>query len=276
LAVTRDTSHNQYVLAAVTGTDTTAGMWRMTNGQSSSWTQVDSTIGTASQNSAHMPFAVLPGSPYVYVLDRGAGLFRGANYGQSWTRILSFNTKSDTRTGFLALNPAVADELWLAKTDGLFKISGASTFNNGTPTSVPLPGGVLPGAVAIAPDGTVYCIGLGAAAPSSPDTVLLRSVDRGNSWQDVSGPGPGIAANVSRPQDMAIASDGRIYISNDANIVAQGYPAAGWTVQGGDLHLGADEHTGAATQMVASTAPVTATGQITSGTWLMVIVALKT
>jgi hypothetical protein len=40
--------------------------------------------------------------------------------------------------------------------------------------------------------------------------------------------------------------------------------------------VGADEHTGAATQMVASTAPVTATGQITSGTWLMVIVALKT
>jgi hypothetical protein len=275
LAVTRDASANQYVLAAVTGSAANgAGMWQMVNG--GGWTRMDQVIGTANQSTSYMPVAVLPGSPYVYVLDRGAGkIFRAANYGNNngpWDTPWSFpSTNSDSRTGFLALNPAVANELWVANLQGLYKISGA---NSGQYNPSPINGVTSPGAIAFTPDGTVYCLELGSSG--SPDTVLLRSVDGGNSWQNVSGPGPGVAANASRPQDMAIGPDRRIYIANGANIVTQGFPAAGWTAQGGDLHTGPDEHTGAATQVVASTAPVTATGAITSGNWLMIVVALET
>jgi hypothetical protein len=236
-----------------------------------------------------MPIALLPGSPYIFVLDRGAGtVFRANNYGNNnnngtpWDQIWTFaSTNGDPTTGFLALNPnpaaGNAPELWVSNTQGLYKISGANsgTVAGGQLTPVPVSGVTHPGAIAFTPDGTVYCINAASSA-TNPDTQLLRSVDGGTSWQDVSGPGPGVAANASRPLNMAIGPDGRIYIANEANIVAQGFPAAGWTAQGGDLHMGANEHTGAATQVMATTAPVTATGTITSGSWLMIAVALKT
>jgi hypothetical protein len=60
-------------------------------------------------------------------------------------------------------------------------------------------------------------------------------------------------------------------------VLAYGTPGAGWTErQGGDLQVPPNQHAAAATQVVTSIAPVTATGTITSGTWLMCVVALKT
>jgi hypothetical protein len=275
LTVLRDdaTPSNQYVLAGVEA----SGVYLMKNG--AAWTRVSSIVGTAKQYTEFMPFASLYGSTYsqyVYALDRDSGVYRGSDYGQTWTSapIYACDTNSDSRTGFLALNPAVDDELWVSDLSGLFKIGGASTFDNGTPTPVSLPDKMLPGAVAFAADGTVYCLGLGSA--SHPNTVLFRSVNGGADWADVGGPGPGIAANASQPGNMVIAPNGLIYVGSGGDIVAYGNPAAGWQPQGGDLHTGTGGHTSAASQVVSATAPVTATGQITAGDWLMLVVALQT
>jgi hypothetical protein len=140
-----------------------------------------------------------------------------------------------------------------------------------------LPTGTIPGAIAFTPDGVVYIISLGGpTSPLGPNTGLLRSPDGGETWVDVTGPAPGLAANVSDPRDMTIDPTGRIYIASDANIIAQGYPGAGWSMLGaGALHSPPAEYSSVASQVVASTGPVTATGQITSGQWLMLLTAFE-
>jgi hypothetical protein len=281
LAAVKDSSTStQYVLAAVE----TAGLFVMRNGV---WdtAPASTVIAKNPQSTAYVPFTTLPGYANVYVLDRTVGVFRGTGFGTSWSSssIFPCNTNSDSRTGYLALNPNSAvtgsDELWVSTIGALYKMTKANT----TPSSnliTPKTGqGTVaftnPGALAFTPDGTLYCVALGTSG--NPNTELWRSTDAGTTWENVSGPGNGVAANASSPQNMAISADGLVYIGSGGNVLAYGSPAAGWTDQSGDLQIPpADQHAGTASQVVTSSAPVTATGTITSGAWLMCVVALKT
>jgi len=143
---------------------------------------------------------------------------------QSWSSIYSCGQVTDARSGFIALNPqssGTGDELWVSTPSGLTKIVYANT--TPSPAPVALPTGTIPGAIAFTPDGVVYIISLGGpTSPLGPNTGLLRSPDGGETWVDVTGPAPGLAANVSDPRDMTIDPTGRIYIASDANIIAQG------------------------------------------------------
>jgi hypothetical protein len=286
LAAVKDSSTSiQYVLAAVE----TVGLFVMRNGV---WDKAPAStvIAHNTQSTTYVPFATLPGYANAYALDRTVGVFRGTGFGTSWTAspIFSCNTNSDSRTGFLALNPnstqpGNTDELWVSTIGQLYKITNANGANGGSPNPIPITpktasGGTAfsnPGALAFTPDGTLYCIALGSS--SNPNTQLWRSTDGGTTWENVSGPGTALATNASSPQNMAISPDGVVYIASGGNVLAYGTPAAGWTErQGGDLQVPPNQHAGAATQVVTSIAPVTATGTITSGTWLMCVVALKT
>jgi hypothetical protein len=290
VAVARDnsSSSNQYVLAAVqdsTGNDN--GIWLMKNG--GNWSHIKSTtgrsgIGYKSQSTSYIPFAVPtvamnPSSApnCAYVLDRQTGrVWRGAPSGsalfQTWTVIwdtgISF---PDGTSGFLALNPkptGTGDELWVSTPSGPYKVTQANQTTTGTPTVVSLPGGLAAGGVAFASDGTLYCLGL-----DSPNTILFSLSNGETAWYQVGG--PGVAANASFPNQIAVSASGIVYISNSANVVAWGYPSAGWT-ELGLQNPGDDQYAAAATQVVTSDGLVTASGSITSGKWLMLVAGLDT
>lgn len=302
LAVVRDTAAlgaNQYLLAAVAG----SGLWLMVNG--GSWVNVTSgqKVLATVEGTPYCAFAVpagpldpsVPGSSCVYFLDRGNGkVWRGAATAdagtslQTWTEIWSYGQPiNDTSTGYLCLNPAGNDELWVTTPTRLVKIKHASQHvAGGAVTTVTLPPApnpagqsspypVYPGGIAMTYTSgvtTVYCVGLPSA--SSPSTQLFRSTNDGTSWQSVGG--PGVAACAANPGDMAVSPDGRIYISSDGNVVACGYPASGPAALGATLHTGANEYTAVAGQRLSSPAPVTATGAITSASWIMLAAVLDT
>jgi hypothetical protein len=292
LAVARDLSGNQYVIAAVdskNGPSTAGGIWLLSGG---SWSNPITGLFGSEDGTPYQPITIpaspldpaTPGNSCVYVLDLGTGyLYRSAVTSllstslQTWTKIWSYSGGAigDHRTGYLALNPTKLDELWISTPTALYQIENASEFTpDGTPTTISsFP--ASPGAIAIAPGGsygTVYCIGVGEAG--SPNTQLFASTDDGSTWDSVGG--PGVAANASYPGNMVVSPDGRIYIAGLGNIVAYGYPSAGVTPLGETLHAGSDQYTAVAGQMVTTSAPVTISGSITNGAWIMLVAAFET
>ncbi len=239
-----------FLLAIIEGTSGTAGsggMYRYSgysisadgtiNKTGGTWVRVSSAIGTSGNgsqtdipNGPRDPIIADPNNAGVYYcFDQNAGIFRSTNYGQAWSHIWTI-VANDTRTGFIACNPAVSGELWVsywtsnATPGGLFKISNANTIssvNVGTNTSK-ITGIAFPGAVCFAPNGDVYCLSLPGSSPLSPNTMLVSSQDGGNTWFQADD--GSLAAICSYPTNMAYASNGRIYVGSDANVVGYGYP----------------------------------------------------
>jgi hypothetical protein len=211
VAVGRDGSNNRYVLAAVWAN----GLWRQSNG---TWTQVSSVIAADTQTTEFLPFATLSGSNYVYALDRHSGVYRSADYGVTWTLIWSFNTDT-AGMGYIALNPLVANELWVSSSTGLYQLPGANSGTVGsgitanTITTIP-----NPGAIAFDSAGNIYCISLPTA---SGPTLLMRSIDGGVTWESIGD--YVVQGAASRPNSLAVSSNGRIYIGTLSNGMIVGY-----------------------------------------------------
>lgn len=206
LAVGRDASNNRVLLAAVQEN----GLWRKVGG--GDWSRVSTTICGGSQTSRATWFAWAQGSQYVYVFDRASGIYRSGDYGATWTQL--WNITSDVgRTGFIALNPAAANELWVSTEDDLYKLSNANSGTVGSGlTATTISGVDRPSALAIDASGTVFCISLPDGSNSSR---LMRSADGGSNWQDVSD--QSFKAMTNRPADMTISPTGRIYVASLAN-----------------------------------------------------------
>jgi hypothetical protein len=215
LAVGRDKANTQLVLAAVMG----SGIWR--KGEAG-WEHVDSTIATTYAFPTSFSFALLPGSSNVYAFDRWQGIFRSTDYGKSWTPIWgAARGDTDERTGFVALNPAVPDELWVSAESGLYKIAGANVGTVGAGLIAKQISAVAsPGGLAIAPSGVVYVITLPGAA--QPDTGMLKSDDGGATWSTCAD--DSLAACASRPGAMHMAANGQLYIASDATVACHGRP----------------------------------------------------
>jgi hypothetical protein len=213
LTAGRDASKAPFLVAAVASN----GLWRyQPNKATNKWTRVDTTIAADYHGPAGFSFARQAGTPYVYAFDRFSGVFRSSDYGQSWSPLWSGARASDERTGFIALNPAKANELWISTDAGLYMIANAAA--GGTPSLVS--GVAHPGGIAVSSSGVVYAVTLPDAA--QPDTGLVKSSDRGLTWNPAAN--SSLAACASRPGVMHIATDGQLYINNDANVTCHGYP----------------------------------------------------
>ncbi len=210
VAIIRDGSNNAVVLTAVEQD----GLWRKVSG---SWTKVDSTILTTAQTSRSARFAWAPGSPYVYIFDRASGIYRSANYGVSWMLIWSI-TSDIGKTGFIVLNPAIPNQLWVSLNAGLYRLDSAHTGTVGSGiTAASVTGVTKPGALTFSSEGVLFCVDL----PSSSNQLkLLKSVDVGVTWQDVSdGTFKDMANRVS---DIGLSPAGRMYVATLCNGVLMG------------------------------------------------------
>lgn len=241
---------NPFLLALIEGTAGVAGsggMYRYSgysinsngtvNVTGGSWDRVSSAIGVSGggtqtdiPNGPRAPIIADPNNAGVYYcFDQLAGLFRSTDYGVTWTHLWTI-AANDPRTGFIACNPAVSGELWVcywtstSTPGGLFKVSNANTISSvsvGVNTSQ-IVGIAMPGAICFAPNGDAFCLSLAGSAPLSPNTVLVSSLDGGNTWFQADD--GSLAAICSYPTNMAYASNGRIYVGSDANIIGYGYP----------------------------------------------------
>ncbi|EDK72599.1 glycosyl hydrolase, BNR repeat-containing protein [candidate division TM7 genomosp. GTL1] len=158
------------------------------------------------------------GSEYIYALDKASGVYRSNDYGANWTQIWATTTDVG-KTGFIAQNPNVPTELWVSKSDGLYKLSNVQSGTVGSGiTSAQITGVTTPGALVVTSDGTLYCIDLPTA---SAPVKLMRSTDGGVSWQDVSD--EAFKAMATRPAQLAVNQNGRLYVSTLQNGSLIGY-----------------------------------------------------
>jgi hypothetical protein len=176
----------RFVLAVAQG----QGIYRWTGG--SQWSKTTTTDhsapGVAGGLSARVPtcpFASDATPGVIYCFDKPTGLYCSLDHGQTWTQVWNKTTR-DNRTGWLAANPAVAGELWVATDTGLFKLTNASGGTvAGKQVGVTAIGGVFSAGasgIAYAPGGALYAIGLGGASPAPPVTTLYVSNDDGGTW----------------------------------------------------------------------------------------------
>ena len=120
----RNASGNRFVVAVAQG----AGMYRWDGTNWTLCTENDAAPLPGSGGAVGQHVSIVNGNSaaYLYCFDRKQGLYRSADYGQSWTQIWTVTT-GDTRTGWLAVNPAVNGELWVSTDTNLFKLSGVGS-----------------------------------------------------------------------------------------------------------------------------------------------------
>lgn len=215
IAVGRDGSNNVVILAALEEN----GIWRKVSG---TWTQLATAAMTTPQTAKMSPFSWIPGSQYVFLYDRASGVWRSSDYGATWSLIWNV-TNNVEMSGYVAAMYNDPTVLWVTKSDGLYKLEGVDT---GTSVGVGITSTLIaavprPGALAVSTDDIIYCaskIGTGLATGQNPG--LYRSIDGGDTWQDVSD--ATYQAIAGYPFRLAVGPDHSLHASLNGNGVLTG------------------------------------------------------
>jgi hypothetical protein len=209
----RNAAGNRYAVAVAQG----QGMYRWDGTRWTLCTENDTAPlpGSGGQVGQHVSIVNGNSAAYLYCFDRKQGLYRSADYGQSWTQIWTI-TNSDARSGWLAVNPAVNGELWVSTDSNLYKLSGAGSGTvGGGQITVTTIGGVFSGGaagVAFAPSGAVYAIALPGASPAPPVTTLYFS-SNGGPWTDWCN-GDASASSYGPPSgQLGISASGWLWVT---------------------------------------------------------------
>lgn len=209
----RDGSGNRFVVAIAQG----QGAYRWNGTTWSLCTENDGNPLPGAGGTVGQITPMTPGSEagHLYCYDRMQGLYRSTDYGQSWNQIWS-GTTSDSRTGWLALNPNVNGEVWVStdathpdKGSGLYKL----TVTDSTVTVTAFAGVFSAGAAGIAfgPDGSLYVIALPGSSPAPAVTTLYVSSNDGQTWTDWCS-GDGSAASYGPPAgQLGISATGWLW-----------------------------------------------------------------
>jgi hypothetical protein len=241
------------IFAGVDGNDTYivvvsqgADVWRAytadLTGNSWTWTKLSTGIGKKGNVGQQCPIVADNAPQFLYCFDRAQGVYRSDNYGQagSWTRIWNTAgagvTVDDTRSGWLAVNPAKAGELWVSASTGLYRLSGART---GTVenkkiqvtqmSSTYFPNGAA--GIAFTAAGQPYVPALSGPLPESGPLVsprLLTSADGGTSWTDAGG--SSVGSYASWPSCVALAAnpagESIVLVASDSDWGIYGIPVS--------------------------------------------------
>jgi hypothetical protein len=128
LAVTRDTNNQPVVIAGVQE----SGLWRKVG--DGAWTKLTiSSPATGknimmSQGSNRADMRVAADNKTFYLYDRATGVWRGDDYGTSWTRIYASPSSTNAETvGYLRTHPSDTKILFISDTNGVHRITDANT-----------------------------------------------------------------------------------------------------------------------------------------------------
>lgn len=220
VAVGRDGSNNVVILAAVEE----SGIWRRVG--AGAWSLVGAPAMSGSQLSKAAVFSWPHATPYVFLYDRATGVWRSTNYGANWTQIWA-SPSDQEMTGYVAASPSDPSILWVSKLNSLYKLTNAIAGTSvGTDITATLVSEVSrAGALTIGHDDAIYCtskVGTGLALGEDP--ALFVSRDGGATWNNIADRTYASVANY--PYRIAVATDGRLYLSLNGNGVMVGEPVS--------------------------------------------------
>lgn len=161
------------------------GLWRKEN--SGPWTKVSSEISsTAANNGATRRVVRLAVQPEgaIFSYDPVRGLYRSKDTGKTWTKIWNKPT-SGSFEGFMIVDPENSGTLYISAGDSLYRLDGADNGAVGqglTPVDLQVD---RPGPVYVARDRSVWSV---QQVVKDQPATLLRSTDRGASWERVDDP----------------------------------------------------------------------------------------
>ncbi len=207
LAFGTDSGPNKVLIVAAQE----SGIWRkpVPTPGAGLWTQVSSSAMQSSQNTKQAPMAWVPGSAYVWLFDRASGVWRSNDYGVTWTQVWVITSNIDY-TGYIAADPSDPSVVWVSRSTGLYKLTGADTGTSvGSGITATLVGAVSnPGAMCVSSGNEIY---VATRALAGVPTSVLRSLDGGLNWTDISS--DVLKNTMNFIHSMDIDSEGRIYLA---------------------------------------------------------------
>ena len=160
-------------------------------------------------------FAWKPGMTKIYVYDRVSGLWRSDDYGFSWTRLYASPDRSTNKQGYIAVDPANENIVYVSTSAGLSVITNAGTALADAASLTPIAEqGGTPGPIAVGADGRIYL----ATQPDSAGHVGQmwgsRIVPEGGlalPWVDLTDDLWDNAVNDTR--EIAVGGNGALYVA---------------------------------------------------------------
>lgn len=195
------------------------GIWRESAGV---WTKTSPPGLLGAGLGQRCIFASAPGSPVLYVYDRGSGIWRSSDSGKpgTWTLIYARRSTVGNHAGYLATDPTTPGRLYASVDDGT--VAGVLRFDNAdtsTAATTVLGSFAHPGALAVGPRGALY---VHVPPTSAAPATLYRSTDGGATFSVVSDAHYQQAA--ARVNAMSVGADGYVYVVTQGTGVLVGVP----------------------------------------------------
>jgi hypothetical protein len=215
LAVTRDETSQPVIVAGVQE----SGLWRKVG--SGSWTKLTITGANImmNQGSNRADMRVAADNKTFYLYDRATGVWRGDNYGTTWTRIYASPSGTNAETvGYLRTHPTDIKEVYISDSAGVHRITNANTATSGAAVTVKI-SGTIPntGAMTLGANNTIFFV-------TRPTSSSRPTVYRGNysqsqpTWTDIGS--DYVKSYAIRTVTMAVSSNGSLYLSTNNNATA--------------------------------------------------------
>lgn len=214
IGITKDSNGNQ-VMIAVTQAN---GLWRKVgNGAFSKISLPKTSKGKAfqeKQKSLRTDIQIAPGSSTFYIYDRQSGLWRGDNYGSSWTNIYDSPTDTES-TGYMRVHPSDPKVVFVSDTSGVYRISNANTASSNGASAQKISGNLTnTGAMTLGPNNQLYFV----TRPTSANRAKIYQGDFNQpspSWTDISD--DYFQSWAVKVITIAASKDGRLYASSGNN-----------------------------------------------------------
>jgi hypothetical protein len=209
------------------------GVWRKTS--SSGWRKVIDESKLATGNNKRMPVA-WTNSNYVYLYDRGSGIWRSSDNGATWTSSpiwakttspISYSTAGTTAymdTGYIAADPTSNYVLYVSTDDGLYKLTNAAkgtSVGDGINAYRLGSTSLRPGPVTVDGNGKMYATNISVPDISNAGLYGYDKTDStlsliSDSFYNGSG---------GFPLGISVGSDGTIYVAMNGTGIFKGTPA---------------------------------------------------
>ncbi len=214
VATAKDTSGNQVVVAVSQAN----GLWRRVG--SGAFTKISlPTTATgktfqAQAKSLRSDVQIAPGSSTFYVYDRQSGLWRGDNFGATWTNIYSSPTDTES-TGYMRVHPSDPKVVFISDTNGVYRITNADTAGSNAASAQKISGSLTnTGAMTLGPNNQLYFV----TRPTSSSRARIYQGDFGQTspaWADISD--DYFQSWAVKVITIAASKDGRLYASSGNN-----------------------------------------------------------
>jgi hypothetical protein len=154
-----------------------------------------------------------------YLYDRATGVWRGDNYGTTWTRIYAAPSSTNAETvGYLRPHPTDVKTVFISDTNGVHRITNANTATKDAATVTKISGTIAStGAMAIGANNAIFFVT--RPTPSSRPTVYRGDYSVAQpTWTDI---GSDYVKNYAiRVVTMDVSPNGSLYLSTNNNSTA--------------------------------------------------------